>query len=456
MARAHPPNQRLRSLLVEARWSGGQLAAAVNTLGGESGRALRYDRSTVAHWLAGTLPRPPAPAMIAEALSRRLGREVTAEQMGFVGPDAGADHDSAHWAVEDDVPAVFARLAATHPGREERSGQQTGCVYSLAALMVPGFEHADALRSAHAAHPGGYRVEMFEVRSAEALLELFHADDAAFGGGHGRRALSAYLAADLAPRLDGYAAPAVRRRLLAVAGQLAYQCAFMHFDDGLHGPAQAYYRAALSLAAANGDSTAYGVALRGLSVQAHALGHRRHALQLAEAAASGSTAPPMTRAFVYGQLAVAYAAGQAKHDAVTALSVAERYLEQASGDRVVLSGAYHQSSLLYTQAQVRALLGDTAGAVTALANSVRNRPAFERRSRAIVLAELAQLRLSCGHLDQAVATWHQFLDEHPYIQSGRADTAVKALRAQIRPFARNAAARALLDRASTHTAGIRN
>ena len=456
MARTHPPNQRLRSLLVEARWSGGQLAAAVNTLGGESGRALRYDRSTVAHWLAGTRPRPPAAAMIAEALSRRLGREVTAEQMGFAGPDARADHDSTPGQFEDDVRAVLARLATTHTGRKERGRRQTGCVYSLAALAVPGFDHAEALRSAQAAHRGGYRVDMFEVRSAEAMLELFHADDAAFGGGHGRRALSAYLAADLAPRLAGYAAPAVRRRLLAVAGQLSYQCAFMHFDDGLHGPAQSYYLAALSLAAANGDSTAYSVALRGLSVQAHALGHRRHALELAEAAASGSTAPPMTRAFVYGQLAVSHAAVQAKRDAVAALSVAERYLEQASGDSAVLSGAYHQSSLLYTQAQVRALLGDTAGALTALASSIRNRPDDERRSRAIVLAQLAQLRLSCGHLDQAVATWHQFLDEHPHIQSGRADTAVRALRAQIRPFARNPAARALLERTRAHTPGIRS
>ena len=62
------------------------------------------------------------------------------------------------------------------------------------------------------------------------MLGLFHAGDAAFGGGHGRRALSADLAADLAPRLGRPASPAVRRGLVAVAGQLAYQCAFMCFE----------------------------------------------------------------------------------------------------------------------------------------------------------------------------------------------------------------------------------
>ncbi|MGW6456860.1 hypothetical protein ACWF94_13210, partial [Streptomyces sp. NPDC055078] len=36
------------------------------------------NRSTATRWLAGTHPRPPAPAYILEALSRRLGRPLPA------------------------------------------------------------------------------------------------------------------------------------------------------------------------------------------------------------------------------------------------------------------------------------------------------------------------------------------------------------------------------------------
>lgn len=83
MTNRRGPNHRLRAMLTEAGWTQEALARAVNTLGGEIGTVLRYDRTSVAHWLAGTQPRHPAPHLAAEALSRRLGRAVTPEAAGF-------------------------------------------------------------------------------------------------------------------------------------------------------------------------------------------------------------------------------------------------------------------------------------------------------------------------------------------------------------------------------------
>ncbi|MGP4115458.1 hypothetical protein ACTWP5_31745, partial [Streptomyces sp. 4N509B] len=94
-------NRRLRELLHEAGWTQEALARAVNALGEEIGAHLRYDRTAVAHWLAGTRPRPPVPQLAAEALTRRLGRVVTVAAAGFAAPagesghEAGADEERA-------------------------------------------------------------------------------------------------------------------------------------------------------------------------------------------------------------------------------------------------------------------------------------------------------------------------------------------------------------------------
>ncbi|MQS09574.1 hypothetical protein FNX48_021080, partial [Streptomyces sp. IF17] len=83
MTHRRMPNERLRSLLDEADWTQEALARSVNAIGSEIGCPLRYDRTAVAHWLAGTLPREPVPELAAEALSRRIGRPVTPEAAGF-------------------------------------------------------------------------------------------------------------------------------------------------------------------------------------------------------------------------------------------------------------------------------------------------------------------------------------------------------------------------------------
>lgn len=78
-------------------------------------------------------------------------------------------------------------------------------------------------------------------------------------------------------------------------------------------------------------------------------------------------------------------------------------------------------------------------------------PPTERRSRAILLARLAELQLRVGHLDQAVNTWHHFLDELPTLSCGRATTALKTMRASLRSHARTPSAANLLHRATTLT-----
>jgi hypothetical protein len=111
-------------------------------------------------------------------------------------------------------------------------------------------------------------------------------------------------------------------------------------------------------------------------------------------------------------------------------------------------GSYHTASLAHQQAAVCELLGDRRGAIDAMSASVRHRPPGERRSRAITTAWLAELQLAHGHLDEAVVTWHSFLDDYPYLRSGRATAALKRLRSMLRPHAANKSAARLLTQAS--------
>src|SRR5215213_9363985 len=81
-------NEELAALIAEAAaragcsWAG--LARRINDLGAEQGFTLRYDYTSVNRWVKrGERPRPPVPALIAQALSEKLSRRVTPGDFGM-------------------------------------------------------------------------------------------------------------------------------------------------------------------------------------------------------------------------------------------------------------------------------------------------------------------------------------------------------------------------------------
>ena len=298
MATRTGPNDRLRALLDEARWTGGELARAVNAVAAESGLALNYRRASTAQWLSGRYPRPPVPELITEALSRELDRDVTLSDAGF-----GAD-DRSVGEGDPVAPEQLDRLAAD-TGRRSLLRYS---IYRLALLTVPG-PVASTAGSPPGKHGAGTIGEA-EIEAARAALRLFSATDRALGAGAVRVALADYLANTVSPWLRaGGVTPVIHRRLQSVAAELAYLCGFMCFDDELHGHAQHYFRAALRLATEAGDELRYAITLRAMSVQARALGHNRQALRLAETAMSSASTEALqqVRAFLLGQVGVAAA-----------------------------------------------------------------------------------------------------------------------------------------------------
>ena len=436
------PDSRLRSLLVEAGWSGQQLAQKVNALGAEAGLTLRYDRTSVAHWLAGSTPRPPVAELIAEAFSRQLNRRIEAAVHGVPargdvpGDPRRPENLFATFGGSGEADAA-ARLVELVAGRRRAPG---GGVYSVAALAVPGWIQASTAPPSPSGATRAVRSDRIgreHAVAAEAMTRVFSDADCAYGGGRTVGALAAYLAVDVSPRLRARASPAVRQAMLRAATELAYLCAFMCFDQERHPAAQQYYTVALQLSAENNDPAAYATTLRALSVQANHLGHHRQAIDLADAAVrtAPATSPPGTRAFLHGQAAVAAAGIGDRRTALAHLTRAESLLERGATAGAT-SGAYHQASLGHQRAAVLEALGDAQGAAEALTASLRHRPAAERRARALTLAALAQMHLRQGRLEPAVATWQKFLEDYPHLESGRARTAHATLRATLRPHQR--------------------
>ncbi|MGW4627740.1 hypothetical protein [Streptomyces rubiginosohelvolus] len=306
MTKPKVPNRLLRGLLAEAGWTEDFLARQVNAVAAESGVVMRLDRRSVTHWPAGRRPRSPVPELIAEAVSRGLRRPVGLADLGLAGPATGpavreereprprsraaVDRSPDAEAPPGDAGSVLTGLAQSS---ESRRRMLSATAYRVAALDVPGWAQAAAGPPGLRPWPDpscAQRLEPGQVATAEQMVRLFSDLDDSFGGGHARAELSCYLAFDIAPRLRAAGTPALRRRFFTAATQLTYLAAFMCFDDGCHGLGQQYYRAALRLSGENNDPAGYAVTLRGMSVQAQSLGHRQHAVGLAESAATVSRA----------------------------------------------------------------------------------------------------------------------------------------------------------------------
>ncbi|MEU0189891.1 hypothetical protein ABZ250_08550 [Streptomyces afghaniensis] len=448
-------NDSLRMLLSTADWTYEALARNVNALGAENGMRLCYDRTSVAHWLAGSVPRPRTRELIAEAFTRRLRRPVALTELGMgdSAPDVLNDVPYGGAIAERTTHAVVYLAALcgmdADPARQRLVHQS---VYSVRGLDVPVWpERSQDCCSAQrptASGPTGSE----DVESLRAAVDFFHrAGD--FGGRHARSALVSYLHDDVVPRLHAKSHESTHLRLLTEAARLVHVLARMYVDDVKNGAAQQYHRAALLLAAEASDRTTYAVVLRSMSTHALDLGHHRLALRLSEAAVSTvpADAPHEVRASLLSQLALAQAAVGDRCRATASLATAERHQHQvpapgtAGHDERAFCSSW--ASLAFWKGRTLAALGDRAAAIAALRLSVEYCPATAYLSRALAHAEIARLLLGGGRLDESCAACHRFLDDHLHLRSGRADRILAELRGSLRVHAAHPPVRALLRRA---------
>ncbi len=422
MSALRPENTLLRALLRESGWSGEGLASAVNALGAESGLTLRYRRPSVAQWLAGSTPRTEVRLLVAEAFSRRLGREIVPADVGMAGSN------------DQTASAYRAKQAAP-----------TSPLYRLAVLgEIP--TTAEARERGHTRKPAlPSKLGTQHVTAVREMVTLLSRTDQTMGAGVVRQMFTSYLDTTVLPWLNLPGRPAIRYELLIEAARLVYLGGFLYFDDDLQGPAQHYYQLSASLADEASDAHGLSLALRGLSVQAWSLGHYPQAHRLAEAAVnSGCRGGPGTVAFLNGQLALCMAAIGDRKAALERLALADLSLSRADIANVPLLGTYNRAALAHHRAYLMRHFGDNAGALSALKEATQLRPSHEARARALVLARQAELELELGYLEAACASWLAFLNTKQGVRSRRLDRAVTTMCACLSPYRRNARARAVL------------
>ncbi|MFE7123170.1 tol-pal system YbgF family protein [Streptomyces sp. NPDC057617] len=447
------PNSRLAALLTETGMSGAELARDVNALGAAQGRTLRYDRTSVAHWLGGSRPRPPVPDLVAQALSRRTARLVTAEDTGLAQPVPVAPWFARLGAAGPDARLAVLCRSESDPGRR---GPLLRSSYVLSDPMPADrtSRRPDRVppRPAQATAGGGGRTgppaTAATAQTLDVVARLFTSLSGAHGGGHARTALAAYLADDACALLAAPATTAVHRDLLVGTARLTHILGTMTTDAGHHGLAQRYYRTAIDLAHESGENTTAAITLRALSTQATLLGHPHHAHQLAEAAidTAGRTPDPAVRAFVHAQRALTHAHEHRRREALADLTAAESAHDRASSPPGPFT-AYPRAGLDYLKAEVLLALKEPEQALTALRDAVRHRSATQHKSYALTHGLLAETLLRIGHLEAACTHWNQFLDHYPHLRSAQARQALDRLSGALAPHGAQRQAAAVRKRA---------
>ncbi|MEU6475585.1 regulator [Streptomyces sp. NPDC047017] len=387
------PNRQLAALIAEAGFSNAGLARRVDQLGLEHGLDLRYDKTSVTRWLRGQQPRGTTPALIAEVFTRRLGRRLSAQDLGLdacapvyaglefaAAPEEAVDIVSGLWRKDSGSHAELRKIAFTPAGlvvpsrdwligraddRVARTGEAAAAAARVPAQGRPGAAPPPGPSSASAAAPGaplavpgapgpaagvpgvprqrgradrsrperesGQRVTAGDIAALRSVGELFRTLDDMYGGGHARQALVRYLEHECEPMLRGTYGEQTGRRLFAAAADLTRLAGWTSYDIAAHGLAQRYFVQALRLAQAAGDRPYGAYVLVTMSRQAVYLAHGREAVQLARVAQQGlgTTAPPAVQALLHAAEARGHGVLGEVRACTASVARAERALEAA-------------------------------------------------------------------------------------------------------------------------------
>ncbi|WP_030620962.1 hypothetical protein [Streptomyces achromogenes] len=446
MPRRRMQNIQLRALLTEAHMTAAELARAVNLLGRTENLVLRYDRTAVAHWLAGSRPRSPVPYLVAEVLTRRTGRLVHAVETGLL-PDAedGGRRDGAPVPAVEDGARALVQLCRTDTDPGRRSGL-VALVYRqrrprIEGLIVP--SPAPAVRVGR----GGGRLADADLARLEFMVSRFADQWTRFGGGYARALPAALLGNDVGVLLAQAMPPQPRTRLMSIAAQLAYVLGGMSADAGYQGLAQRYYELALAVADEGGDRRVRAMTLRSMSVQAARLGAARYAADLAGLAVATAAHVPDAdlRCFVHVQHAYGLALLDERRAAYEALDRAEGFLEQASGAPGPFT-SYPKAGFAYRKGRTLHLLGDFTAALSALRYAAEGRAPHQRRLTALSEARVALLLLELGRVEEACAYVGTFIDRYPLLISHWSAVVSAELQAALAAFPRVRQAAALAER----------
>lgn len=497
---ARAQNPALAALIEESGFSHAGLARRVDQLGLEHGLDLRYDKTSVTRWLRGQQPRGATPALIAEVFTRRLGRRLSAQDIGldacapvYAGlefaetPQEAVDIVASMWRKDNGPQSELRRIAFTPAGlvvpsrdwligRSDELVARDGSVAPPAAVTGVPAPAGPAVRPAPAGRvpsqsrrplvsglrngqvtgpqpdPGarpprpGLRVGRGDIAAVRAVGDLFRALDNAYGGGHARQALVRYLESEAEPMLRGRYGEQIGRALFAAVADLTRLAGWTSFDIAAHGLAQRYFVQALRLSQAAGDRVLGGYVLITMSQQAVHLGHGREAVQLARVAQQGvgTAAPAAVQSLMHAAEARGHGILGDVRSCTTALVRSERALAVArSGDELPSWARYFDEAQLADEfAHCYRDLQQWRPSAQHAEKSLRLRSAAYARSRIFCRMVLAAARLGMGDLEESCTMATEALRAAGEMRSARTVEYLRDFHRRLAPYRGSPVARA--------------
>ncbi|AXI78141.1 transcriptional regulator [Peterkaempfera bronchialis] len=451
---ARQPNERLQSLIQEAGCSNAGLARRVNLCGAEHGFDLRYDKTSVARWLRGQQPRGQAPAVIAEALGRKLGRAVSIDEIGM----ADGKNLSSGIGLQFAPTLAAAVEQACELWRSDvgRRDFLNGASVAASALVEPSRDWLITPPDHAVARAGGPRVGPSDVAAVRAATAMLVDLDHRFGSGHVRPLVVHYLNSVVSGLLSGSYREETGRRLFAAVARLTELAGYMAVDTGHPGLAQRYYIQALRLAQAAGDRGYGGYVLAAsMSHLAAALGNPREIAQLARAAQEGARGAATATA-----MAMFYAAEARGHAllgddracrlvAARAVDAMEHSRPDEDPDWIAhFDEAYLADELAHCHRDLEQARPAERQARTAL----EHHPESRVRRRAVDLVLLATAHLQQREVEQACDTGAQAVELLSGLRSQRGEEYLEDFRRRLEPFREQRAVREFHERAGMEAA----
>ncbi|WP_031097428.1 hypothetical protein [Streptomyces sp. NRRL S-15] len=482
------PNEKLGTVLALAGISNAGLARRVNDLGAQRGLTLRYDKTSVARWVAkGMVPQGAAPHLIAAAIGAKLGRPVPLHEIGLADADPAPEvglafpRDVAE-AVRSATDLYRLDLAGRRGGGgiwQSLAGSFAVSAYATPAsrwLITPadpsvardptaaqavilGPEGAPGAQGgAKGGVKGGVPVQPGPDTVGGGtvdgpLLRVGHSDvtklreaaqdarrwDSKYGGGDWRSSMvPECLRVDAAPLLLGSYSDEVGRALFGASAELTRLAGWMAFDTGQQEAAQRYYIQALRLARAAADVPLGGYVLASMSLQATYRGFADEGVDLAQAAVERNRGLATARTMSFFRLVEARAhakAGDAPA-AGAALRAAESWLERSrTGDSdPAWLGFYSYDRFAADAAECYRDL-KAPRQVRRFTEQALSKPTDEFvRSHGLRLVVSAVAELESGNLDAACAAGTRAVEVAGRISSARTNEYVRDLLHRLEPY----------------------
>ncbi|MGP3951624.1 transcriptional regulator [Streptomyces sp. 7N604] len=439
---ARQPNERLQALIQEAACSNAGLARRVNMCGAEHGLDLRYDKTSVARWLRGQQPRGRTPAIIAEALGRKLGRTVTIDEIGMANGKNLASGIGLQFSPT--VVGAIEQVCELWRSDVGRRDFLSGSSVASSALVEPSRDWLITGGDPRVERTAGARVGRADVAAVRAMTTALVELDHRFGSGHVRPVVVHYLNSVVSGLLCGSYAEAVGRDLFAAVSRLTELAGYMAVDTGQPGLAQRYYIQALRLAQAAGDRGFGGYVLAaGMSHLAATLGNPREIAQLARAAQEGTRGQVTPRADAmffaaeargHALMGDARAFQEVAARAVAAMDRADGSSSAGTGDDPPWIAHFDYAYLADELAHCHRDLGQAEAACRKAEESLAGHPESRVRRRAIGLVLLASAQVQQREIELACHTGTRAVEMLDGLRSNRGAEYLRDLRHRLAPF----------------------